>query len=111
MPAPIVNPTLAQLNNLWGFPPSSAFELGTYLNSIVASVGGVSTVDNIVAIGAQILFNLSATPAQPTAVLMSVNGQLQTYTADYTVAGAVLTFLATDFSLQTGDSVTVVYQT
>lgn len=41
MVAPIVNPALTQLNNLGGgFPPKDAFELGDYLNQIVAALGG-----------------------------------------------------------------------
>lgn len=40
MVTPLVPPVLTELNNLPGFPPKNAFELGDYLNQIVAALGG-----------------------------------------------------------------------
>lgn len=95
--------------SLTSYGTTDAEIIATY--GVDGATGTTGTVDYIVAAGVQVLFNLSATPAQPTAVLMAVNGQVQTYNTDFTVADAILTFLATDFAIQTGDNVTVSYQT
>lgn len=42
--------------------------------------------------GSQTVFTLSSAPADVTAALVVVNGLVMTYTSDYTISGATLTF-------------------
>lgn len=58
----------------------------------------------------QVVFVLSLLPADPPNMVMSVNGQVQTQVLDYTIAGAVLTWLDTDFVLDAGDEVIFFYE-
>lgn len=58
----------------------------------------------------QTVFPLQKTPTDPAAILLSVNGALQTYGEDFTVTGATLTWLNTNFALSAGDSLIAVYE-
>ena len=88
MPAPIVNPTLEQLNNLGGgFPPSSAFELGTYLNSIVALSGGMETLTYANPLNLD--FDFLVTPGSTPTKTVSLAGDI-TFTFSNLAAGQAL---------------------
>jgi hypothetical protein len=66
-------------------------------------------VDRIVALINQTSFTLTQTPKTLTEVALFVNGIRYNYTVDYTVAGVVATWLNTDFTMDAGDIVTLVY--
>jgi hypothetical protein len=56
----------------------------------------------------QTVFTLLFTPVDDAQVQVYVNGQQQTPTTDYTVSGTTLTWLDTDFTLETDDELRVV---
>lgn len=70
--------------------------------------GGTLTIDVIAATAGQTAFTTSLPPTSD--VGFEVNGVLYQEPADYTVAGSAVTWLNTDFALQVGDKVQLVYQ-
>jgi hypothetical protein len=74
------------------------------------STPAVFQTDTIIALGLQVLFALSMLPSAPANLIMTINGQTQTQGLDYTVAGAVVTWLNTEFLMGTGDEVIFNYE-
>jgi hypothetical protein len=74
--------------------------------------GGASfQIDTFDAAALQTVFNLSVPPAVSSEVLVWVNGVLYEIGVDYTVLGAVVTWLNTLFTLGAPDVVEAYYQT
>lgn len=62
-----------------------------------------------VAVPGQTIFTLSRTFAGPFSEVL-VNSASYTISTDYTIGGTTMTWLDTDFALEVGDRVIVVYQ-
>ena len=58
----------------------------------------------------QITFILSQAPTEPISLMMNVNGVEVEETADYTLSGVTLTWLNTEFSMETSDGVVIQYK-
>jgi hypothetical protein len=75
-----------------------------------ATAGALFVLDKFVATNGQIIFNLSALPANPATVLLFVNGVDYTQGLDFTVLGMVVTWTDAEFTLGAGDIVQVFYE-
>jgi hypothetical protein len=91
--------------------PTAVVDFGEGIDELEASspLTHDHIVDKIVATALQTSFALSQTPKTATEVAMFVNGIRYNYTTDYTIAGVTLTWLDTDFTMDAGDVVTLVY--
>jgi hypothetical protein len=58
----------------------------------------------------QVTFILSQTPTEPISLMLNVNGVEFVETDDYTLSGTNITWLDTDFSMETSDKVVVQYK-
>jgi hypothetical protein len=75
-----------------------------YITSASSTVGQIQ--ENIaISINGQTSITLGSTPVDPIAVKMYVNGNKQDYGTDYIVSGTTVTWISSDFSLQTTDIV------
>lgn len=71
---------------------------------------GVDTKDTLsITVNGQTVFALSTIPENVNISILTVNGQKQTYGVDYTIAGTVLTWLNTSFTLSTSDRMEIYY--
>jgi hypothetical protein len=75
--------------------------------------GSIGQVQETIAISTngQTSITLGSSPSKGSAVEMFVNGNKENYGADYTVSGLTVTWISTDFSLQTTDVVEFWYIT
>lgn len=66
--------------------------------------------DLVVGVFGQTVFALTRAPYQSSLGRLEVNGNLQRYGVDYTIAGTVLTWISSDFSLSPLDTMQFFYR-
>lgn len=94
-----------------------ALELNAMLKPVydTDNDGSVDTLDEVefnavaTAVG-QTAFVLPSSPLQPNLTRMYVNGSVQQYGIDYTVTGAALNWISTDFQLSPQDEIIIYYR-
>lgn len=77
-----------------GFQVGSLVDMRVNAQSIIDAIIQLAQAEYQVftGTGSQTVFTLSSIPADVTAALVVVNGLVMTYTSDYTISGATLTF-------------------
>ena len=74
-------------------------------------IGGLATrtVETFTPSPAQTVFNLAMVPTVPNDTQFFVNNVKYLLTTDFTVVGSVVTWLDTEFALDSADSVEIIY--
>lgn len=57
----------------------------------------------------QVDFELSETPSENVKAILSINGQIQFFSKDYTVSGKILRWISQDFLLEKQDKLKIIY--
>lgn len=77
-----------------------------------SSSGGRKKVDITVVTALQTVFTnvLTTESKNPSVSELVINGQMQSYGVDYTISGKTITWISTDFTLNTTDKIYIIYE-